>query len=379
MFSVQPRSAGALRETQQLVQRYAAQQGIALRSSESPPVQDTAPESARAELSVLQRVERALLEARELSADLHEAAALRVLSGAEQELLGALSLPGVHGFLAEVYVQLALCAAQLSEDGLFESALSRALSLDPSRRIEAAEAPPAILERARALARSRDLAPISEGRVRPEPQTALAWLDGVRLSSSDLTFRARAGLHLLVVRAAGFAPYATLLSLEAGKRPALTVQLAELAGESARRALNEARGPEQREKQAVALARARSEAVYLFEVAGSPHGRALVRRCHAQGCAEPRGLATTGRDPPTFADSGAAQAWLHADTLAAASKRTTRQTPTQKEKPLWKRWPLWAGSAALLLAGGATAIWATRPAQDPAQRSLEVDARALPR
>jgi tetratricopeptide (TPR) repeat protein len=333
-------------------------------------------------------VERALLEARELSADLHEAAALRVLSGAEQALLDALALPGVHAFLAEVYMQLALCAAQLDEYGLFESALERALSLDPNRRIEAAEAPPTILQRARALARRHDLAPFSEGRIEvllargsarfdAEPASASAWLDGVRIATRDLTFRVRAGIHLLVVRARGHAPYATLLSLGPGKRPSQRIALSPSLLEIARLALNGTRKPAVREQRARALALAAGKDMYLFQVGQGPRARALVQRCSERRCSQAVGLDETGEETPSFADAARARAWLNA--ARPAPLAADDGAPKRQERPIWRRWPLWTGSAALVLAGVVTAVWVTRPDHRAQQRSLEIDASALPR
>jgi hypothetical protein len=376
IFLVRPASASALPETQALLQRYAAQEYIGLVSGERAEPQDGAAESSQAELGVLRNVERALLEARELSADLREASALRVLAAAEQELLGSLFVPGAQAFLAEVYMQLALCAAQHEELGLFESALSRALSLDPIRRIEAAEAPPAILERARAIARSHDLSPLGESQIETEPPGASAWLDGMRITASDSTFRARAGVHVLVVRAAGYAPYATLLEVGPGKRPALRIALSARPVELARRALQEATEPALRSQRARALSRLRDRDVYLFEVGAATPERALVQRCDASACSALSGLSREGRDRPSFADSQSAHAWLNGRPMPTLPDT---QTASRQEKPVWKRWPLWTGTAALVLASVATAVLVTRQNQPQPERTLEIDASALPR
>jgi hypothetical protein len=378
LFAVEPPAASTLVASERLVQAYATRVGVQLTSTASPDREGEAHESARSELDVLQRVERALLEARELSADLREAAALRVLAGAEQELLGALAVPGVHAFLAEVYMQLALCAAQLDEHGLFESALERALSLDPNRRIEAAEAPPAILQRARALARSHDLTAFSESRIDAEPNSANAWLDGVRLSNRDASFRVRAGIHVLVVRAAGHAPYATLLSLGPGQHPALRIVLSPLASESARLALRGSREPAVRAQHARELAATRGQDVYLFELGQGPIKRGLVQRCSASACSQAVGLDERGLEHGLFADAASARAWLTgAPSVVSLAKESG--AGVRQEKPVWKRWPLWTGTAALVLAGVATAIWVTRPADHAQERVLQIDASALPR
>ncbi len=372
---VQVAPAEARGRAEPLLERLAARTGTRLRALEEVDAPGAEPEVARSELAVLERTEEALLSARALSAELREAAALRVLAAAEQELLASLALPGVHAFLAEVYLQLALCAAQLDEQGLFESALERALSLDPGRRLEAAEAPPAILARARALALSREQAALSELHLQIDPPGARAWLDDLPVAASDGNVRARAGLHVLVVRAPGHAPYASLLTLAAGRRPDVRVALSPTPGELARRSLSQSGAGARRERAASALSLAEGEPVYLVEVGPGAAPRALLQRCDSEGCSAPIGLDQEGRAHEEFSETARARAWL-APRVARAVEATRR---LEREKPLWKRWPLWTGAAALVLAGAATAIWVTRPESGPPQRSLEIDASALPR
>jgi hypothetical protein len=374
VYLVQPAGARGQAASERLIRDYAERSGLALQPLDQPDAAQAAPEGRPEDMEVLRGVERALREARALSAELREASALRVLASAEQDLLGALSVPGVHAFLAEVYVQLALCAAQLNEEGLFESALTRALSLDPTRRIEAAEAPPAIVARARALAQSRDQAGRSENRLQTQPPQASAWLDGQPIAVGDPGFRARVGAHVLVVRAPGHAPYATLITLDAGRRAPLVLTLSPTARELDRRALLAAGTREMRETRALALARAAAEPVFLFEMGGGPDARALVQRCSAAGCEPARGVDRAGRLQAPFRDRRSAHVWLEGFAPAG-----TERAPGREQRPVWQRWPLWTGVGALLLAGVATAVWVTRPAEQRATRSLEIDASALPR
>jgi hypothetical protein len=202
-----------------------------------------------------------------------------------------------------------------------------------------------------------------------------AWLDGVRITSSDFSFRARTGIHLLVLQAPGHAPYATLLALGAGKRPALRVALSIQASEVARRALIASHGP-LRLVHAPTLARLRGEPVYLFELGPAANARALVQRCDGSGCGAATGLSARGEPSASFADAQAAHAWLNARAMPSLAKAPIA---THQETPVWKRWPLWTGTAALVLAGVATAVWVTRPDHRRQERSLEIDASALPR
>jgi hypothetical protein len=342
--------------------------GIPLRSVAIPPASAAEPEVAPAALEVLTQTERALLEARELSAELREAAALRVLAQAEEQLLAALEVPGAHAFLAEVYVQLGLCAAQLGEMGLFDTALSRALSLDPRRRLEAAEAPPALTARARALGQALDLMAPSELRITDLPEGARSWLDGMAVEASASATRVRAGTHVLVVRAPGHAPYATLLKLEPGPRAPLQVALAPLALEQARRTLAGEHALAPALPRASALARAAQQTVLLIEPS-SGNARALVYRCESQGCALWLGREQGVQRARHFEAPGAAYTWLNA--------KAVRDEPSPT-RPAWKRWPLWTGVALAVVAATTAAIWATRDPPVHERRALELDPSPLP-
>jgi hypothetical protein len=323
-----------------------------------------------AQLELLAETERALLEARELGASLREAAALRVLEAAETKLLGALELPGVHAYLAEVNVQLGLCAAQLGAEGLAETALARAFSLDRTRRVEAAETPPATLALAQRIARSQAAQPVGEQPLGVTPASAHIWLDGAPLGAGATMLRAPPGVHLLVARAAAHAPYAALLRLEPGRRPGQTLVLSPLPEEEARRALFAARqGIAQARAAASLLARTRGTDVYLFEAAHGPLPRALVHRCSPAGCAVIEGVEAGSAAQPRFASAGRARAWLEPESGTRGQQDTV---------PVWRRWPLWTGAAAIVVAGVATALLVTRERPIERQRQLEIDPGSPP-
>ena len=342
-------------EGEALLRAYAALQRLNLHDLAEREPSPTLHETPADSLAVLSRVEGALLEARELSSQFREAAALTVLTSVEQELLGTLDLPGAHAFLAELYVQIGLCAALLGEQGLAETSLTRALSLDPSRRVEAAEAPPVTLALARRIARSHDLLPLSDSPLRIAPSDATVWLDGQRVAGDAL--RARAGLHLLVVQAAGHSPYTSLLTLEPGRRAALRIALSPTAAEEARRALL---AGDESPRRALQLAAAAGAPVLLVEAGGA--GRALVRRCEVE--CELFGLEASGAHRPRFAGEIAAFSWLRAAPLHVDA------TPSL---PVWGRWPVWVGSAALVTAGVVALVLLRHEGETRRQRQLEID------
>ncbi|HEX6240331.1 MAG TPA: hypothetical protein VFZ61_05540 [Polyangiales bacterium] len=345
-----------------------------LRSVEAPFAAERDGLVPAARLAALERADAALNEARELSGELREAAALRVLADAEQTLLAQLELPGVHAYLAEVYLQLGLCAAQLDQRGLFDTAVARALSLDPARRLEAAEAPPALLARARELGRAQDLAGFSELSLDELPPGARAWVDGVPLSPPLGPARVRTGTHVLVVRAPGYAAYATLLSLEPGPRPPLRIALAPSALEQARLRLSAARGRAEALPAAIELARAAQQPVLLIEPNRAGGDRFLVHRCQASGCEAwlGRQLDAGGKvaSPAQFTATRDADRWLNAEPV--------RDAAPQRPRAAWKRWLAWSASAVAVVAAASVAIWATRPAPVRERRELELDPGALP-
>lgn len=320
------------------------------------------------QLELLAEIEQALVEARELSAGLREAAAMRVLEAAESKLLAALDVPGAHAYLAEVYVQLGLCAAQLGEEGLAETALARAFSLDRTRRVEAAETPPATLALARQLARAHAARPDSETPLRITPSAALLWLDGVAQEAGASVLRATAGVHLLVARAPGYAPYAALVSLGPGRRAMLSIALSPLAAEQVRAALLAARNDVGTARRAAtAVARSRGAAVYLLERA-RPSLRALVHRCTAEGCELVEGVNASGTGRARFGRAEDVRAWLAGGANSKPDAGVRR-----------RRWPLWvAAAAALVASGAAAAVLATRDRTGRQQRELEIDPGTLP-
>jgi len=193
--------------------------------AQGPSLADSSEVVSHEALAVLADTQRALIEARALMARLDEHAALQRLMEAERALRDNLALPGVHAWLAEVWLQMGLVAAQRGELGLADTLLNRALTLDPSRRLGAAEAAPPSVERAEAIARARNAAPRSRFRIEVSPAFARVRLDGQPREAGAIEVDLAPGTHLLVVEAAGHRPYAALIEALIGSRSPIAIAL----------------------------------------------------------------------------------------------------------------------------------------------------------
>ncbi len=169
-------------------------------------------------LAVLADAQRALVAARELAAKLDEPAALARLLSAERSLRDILQVPGVHAWLAEVWLQMALVAAQRGELALADSLFAQALTLDPTRSVGAAEAAPPVIARSQAVARTRDAAQPSRFRIEPSPNQATFSIDGRMRGSGATEVELTPGLHLLLLEAPGYRAQGTLVDALPGMR-----------------------------------------------------------------------------------------------------------------------------------------------------------------
>ncbi len=368
--------AARARALDPLVRAWLAARGAsdALPLSAPEPVWPSEAEVPRSSLEVLTHVESSLREVRELSARFNERAALKRYAEAARQLSAALEIPHVHAWLAEVQLELGLCAAQLGELGLAETALTHAASLDPQRTLQAAEAPPSVLALARSIERRRANAPLSQVRIEVEPEGASLWLDEKPLGQAPLEVSATSGLHVLRVAAPGHHTYASLIELGPGRRGTLRVRLSETSEEAARRALvADLHAPNQARARAEHLARQRDPApLWFFEGGGGPLLRARAYRCEP-GCTL---LGTLGEGPALPAveqtDPTATRSWLYA-------RPTPASPPKHEERRWWRRWPVWtAGAIAVVGAGVAAAVVATREPRVIRERSLVLDPGALP-
>lgn len=188
-----------------------------------------------AELHVLMDVQAALVEARALSAQLDEHGALQRLLMAERALREILHVPTAQLWLSEVWLQMGIIAAQRGDLELAHSLLSRALNLDVSRKVGAAEAAPKIVALIAELGRERDAAPRSRFGIQASPPEAQIWLDGRLRGRGAVDVDVPPGPHLLRVEARDHAPYAVLLEAWAGTRAPVTVTLSETPAAAERR------------------------------------------------------------------------------------------------------------------------------------------------
>ena len=333
-----------------------SQDALAVALTEPPTESDSA--WTREELGLFSEIEAALLDARELTARFDEAGALSVLHAARERLTRSLDLPFAHAWLAELQVQEGLHAAQLGQWGLSETALSRAASLDPRRVLQAAEAPPAVIELAMAIARARADQSPSRARVLSEPEQAQVWLDGQQLGTTPANLEVAPGVHVLVVRAAGHVPYARLLELPPGQRPPIEISLAPTRTEQARRALVAARTrPAAALDAARTLSRQLGSPVWLFRAESASGATGAALRCADGDCRVAALLNTQSPTRPHGSDNA---------------------TIVQRQKRWWKRWPMWL-AVTVAVAGGAATIAVTGRDSSPRQeRVLTVDPGTLP-
>jgi hypothetical protein len=310
-------------------------------------------------LQVLKDAENALITAREHTARLEERKALEVLVQAERGLLAELDLPGAHAWLAELWIAMAIVAAQREEHGLAMSWLARAASVDPERRIGAAEAPPPLIALAEIAARARDAAVRSRFRVESEPADAQIFIDGLAVDPGREWVTAP-GVHVLRATAPGYRPYAALIDVLSGSRSPLRILLSEIPGTRARRALAQPRMTAQdAERIASSLSAETAMPVWLFESAGE---RVLVVSCQREGCTpqaalgrDDRGMREDPLHPPT-------RGWL---TKPPAPVRTADRQPR-------RLWPWLAASGVLITTGFVTSLAARDPGTRR-ERELIVD------
>lgn len=168
------------------------------------------PGATPADLRTLYAVEAALDEARRRASELDERAALAAVARAERSAPALVAMPGGRVFLAEIEITLALVAWQLGDRALAEASLARALSLDPRRRLRAADADPDLVARADALLAAIERRPREPLVVRADVEASV-FVDDVLVGRTPLRAEVRAGEHVVRVVAPEHAPYAIRL------------------------------------------------------------------------------------------------------------------------------------------------------------------------
>lgn len=317
-------------------------------------------------LEVLSLIETLLIRARHATASLQERDALGILTRAERLAEQHLDVPGMSDWYAEVQLAIAITAAQAGMDGLSGAALRRAASVDPQRDVQVAEARPEVVERARQIRRAAVTGPRGRFEVRSDVDGAVVMLDDRTIGALPRTLTAPVGLHVLRVEAPGHRPWARVVQVLEGERPALSVQLSptrELAAARRVEAAARAGEPEAVVAALAALASltdsAGSPEVWLLWAGRGPLDRAVALRCDAERC------------DPARRYTGDAPVALSAPPSAAPQERSLEwlaeipfEPPPPPEPEWYERWWLWVGAGAIAI-GALTAILVAAQPQGP--------------
>jgi hypothetical protein len=316
---------------------------------------------AEADVAALASVERLLAEARREAAALREGAALRRLAEAERIADGRANVPGAARFIAEVQVAIGITAAQAGLLDLSERALIRAATLDPSRGIRAAEAPPEVVARAERIARATATAPVGSFEVAASSPVARVFLDDVEIGTAPRAVRAPIGRHVLRIEAPGYLPYGRVIDVLEGERPPVAVRLAPDPIVRAVRALDDAVVAGDLGAVAPAIAGLAEvgvplAGVYVVEVGSGPRVRGLLVRC-APDCGVSARIEGPGAQVVVTADTAreAHLEWLREPLPVAA--------PPPGPTPWIERWYVWAVVSALVAGTGVVVGIATDPAE----------------
>lgn len=323
-------------------------------------------------VDAFRRVERLLTAARANTAGLMESRALGELHRAEALSRSLADVPGAAAWIAEVQTTLGITAAQAGLLDLAEHAFARAATLDPSRGVRAAEAPPAVVERAAGILAAVARRPRGSFEVRSPSPGARIFLDDREVGLAPRIVRAPVGTHVLRVEAPGMTPWGSVLDVLEGRRPPVDVSLTPDRLVSAARRLEAAAGrfdPADAVLQGTVLG---VRAVWVVRVGAGAEDRALLIRCEADTCDGVRRLAL---DEVPFVLSSVARAeW---DTIAAGQRTGASWLdepavipPPPLPTPFYQRWYVWAGLA--VLAGGLAAAIAVA-AQPDAQQVYQVE------
>ncbi len=319
------------------------------------------PETHRAavtpdDLTALLRIEGALAEAWRHMERLQPAAALAVLAHERAAAMDAAHVPHMAKWLAEVEAMTAIVSAQLSGamwQALVDQSLRRMASLDPTRVLQPAEAPPALVARAMAALQQVRAAQRTEFRLAASAPGAVAYLDGQRLGSLPLRVETRAGRHQLRVEAPGHRPFGRILDLEGGRGLPMFVRLNPTVEATTRRRVSNA----EHAPAAMAILEPNDRLVWIET---GVQARAVVRVCDVDHCWHDR---QTDPQMPTVATvvphtdpglSAADRRWLDEAPLAAVPPEPTRRW--------YQRWGVWVGIGTAVIVGAAAIYRATERA-----------------
>lgn len=325
----------------------------------------------RERLVVLSQIEQLLVGARHARSRFRERDARALLAEAEVLAAASLDVPGTAAWYAEVQLAIAITAAQIGLPTVSEAALRRAASVDASRAVQAAEAHPDVVARARAIARAAATGPRGRFEVRAEVEGAVGYLDDAPIGALPATVEAPVGPHVLRVDAPGHLGWASVITLFEGDRPPVEVALSPSpALRAARTAMRAARAGDLDALVAALGALPDAPAVHRVRPGGGPLDRALVTTCGAAGCRGPLRLEGT-------VESGAALTSTDAEGLRWLAERPAFAVDAVE---WWEEWYVWVAAAAVIGAGVAAAIALAvgEQGESPPPLVLIVDPGGLP-
>lgn len=321
-----------------------------------------------ARVEAFREVSRRLVAAREATVALREGDALAELARAERIAEDHADVPGAAAWLAEVHTAIGITAAQAGMGALTEDALAKAATLDPTRSVRAAEAPPEVIARADAIARAVATRETGSFEVHASAEGARIFLDDEEIGPAPRLVRAPVGLHLLRVIAPGHLPWGRAIQVLEGRRPTMDIALApdHLVGRA--RSLVDAAEAQDGASIVAALQKLPGmEGAWVIHIGPAPEDRAIFLACSAEGCAEPRRLEIDEVPiviPRERMELSRVAAALDA---GAAWLRTPRPPPPPPPPPgVWDRWVPWVASAILVGAAIAGTIVLAMP--EPEQR-----------
>lgn len=311
------------------------------------------PEPSREAVAALAHVETLIAQARAAATRLREGEALDALAEARAILERHARTPGVGRWLAEVELTTGVVAHQQGRHALAEQSLGRAASLDPARRLGAAEAPPPVVQRAQELARAAATRPVTELVLRSEAPGARAFLDDRALGPLPTSVEVGVGRHVLRIEAPGHRPWGRVVDLMVGRGRPWDVTLSPTEAESRRRRI---------------AAASLDELPGLLDggevlLVAPREGRALVTRCTAAGCTEPEPRALEAVFAPSereaLSPAQVAEAWARA--LASLDERPSGAEVPTPPTPWWRRGSTWVAVALGAVVAGVALGFSLRP------------------
>jgi hypothetical protein len=308
----------------------------------------------RSRLETFRQVERLLVSARVDAAAFQEGRALASLAEAVRRAELRADVPGAAAWIAEVYTAMGITAAQAGLDDLMEASLSKAATLDSTRGVRAAEAPPTVVERAASILAAVATRPLGSFEVTSASEGARAFLDDQEVGELPRIIRAPVGTHVLRVEGPGQRPWGAVIDVLEGRRPAIEIALAPDPLVAAARRLVAASHAADFVEVEANRARLGVEAAWVVEVGDGPLDRALLVRCEEGGCDRPRRL-ELDEVLPRPASLAPEAVVGH---LAAAREWVGEipVVPPPREPEWWEQWYVWAGAGALLVGGVVTAV-----------------------